>query len=644
MAELHWADLLVIIAYFALCMLVGLWSSCKENTGSVKGYFLAGRNMIWIPVGASIFATNFGSHFFVGMAGSAAASGLGVVIYEWQAVFILMILGWIFVPVYVSSGAYTMPGYLKKRFGGKRLRTYLSVLAIFLLIVQKISVSMYAGAIFIQQSLGWDMYLSIVSVTLITAVYTIIGGLSAVIWTDTLQTVIMMFGSSYLAIASSIKVGGLEALFEKYMQAVPNITTCGNTTMGYPRDDSLHIFRDPSTGDIPWTGALFGLLPMAILAWCTDQVMVQRVLAAKTHSHAKGGVIFAAWLKITPFFLVIIPGMIGRVLFPDEIGCVDPDVCKAFCDDSNGCSNVVYPKLVVEILPAGFRGLMLACMLSALMSTLTSVFNSSSSMFTLDLWTRFRTKASERELMIVGRVFIVLLVVISILWVPILQANQGGQLWNYLQAMQAYLAPPWVVVFVMGLLWKRTTEQGAFWSLMAGLLVGGIRLIMDLAYPKPSCGVAESRPEILYKVHFLHFAIILTFVVFVVCVIVSLLTTPRSDVKLRRVTWKTRNSEPREESDDEDEFEKQEYIEDNPGLSIQEVEDNAPEEVAFKQRIYNILCCYSSFEPKPKSRAMEEEEANRYKGLGEKPWIRRFLDFNALLVMAWTVFLIAFFA
>ncbi|ESP05037.1 hypothetical protein LOTGIDRAFT_185010 [Lottia gigantea] len=619
-------------------MAVGLWSSCKENTGSVKGYFLAGRNMIWLPVGASIFATNFGSHFFVGMAGTAAASGLGVVIYEWHAVFILMLLGWFFVPVYVSSGAYTMPQYLKKRFGGKRLRIYLSVLAIFLLIIQKISVSMYAGAIFIQQSLGWNMYLSIVSVTLITAVYTIIGGLSAVIWTDTLQTVIMMVGSTYLTVASFIKVGGMEALFEKYMNSAPNVTTCRNVTMGYPREDALHIFRDPITGDIPWTGAIFGLTPMAILAWCTDQVMVQRVLAAKTHSHAKGGVIFAAWLKITPFFLVILPGMIGRVLFPDEIGCVDPDICMKVCENPNGCSNIVYPKLVVEVLPSGVRGLMLACMLSALMSTLTSVFNSSSSMFTLDLWTRFRRKASERELMIVGRVFIVVLVGISILWVPILTANQGGQLWNYLQAMQAYLAPPWVVVFIMGLAWKRTTEKGAFWSLMAGLAVGGSRLVIDLAYQKPSCGDDETRPAILYKVHFLHFAVILTGVVFIVCVVVSLFTQPRDEIKLRRVTWATRRSEPREVSDDEDDF-------DHAGdEDVEEKEQEVEPKLTVRQRIYNILCCYSSFKGKAPTKAMEEEATKQYRGVHEPMWIRRFLDFNALLVMAWTVFLIALFA
>ncbi|XP_046380592.2 sodium/glucose cotransporter 4-like [Haliotis rufescens] len=641
--ELHVEDITVLVVYFILVMAVGLWSSCTTNTGSVKGYFMAGRDMIWIPVGASIYATNFGSHFFVGMAGSAAAGGIAVTIYEWHAVFMLCLLGWLFVPVYVASGAYTMPQYLKKRFGGRRLRIYLSCLAIFLLIVQKISVAMYAGAVFIQQSVGWDMYSSIISVTLITAVYTIIGGLSAVIWTDALQTVIMVFGSLWLVVAGFLNVGGMDELFEKYMHSVPNVTTCGNTTSGFPRADSLHIFRDPIDGDIPWPGAILGLTPMAILAWCTDQVMVQRVLSAKTHSHAKGGVLLAGWLKLLSFFIVILPGMMGRVLFPDEVGCVDPDICESVCENRNGCSNIAYAKLVVNILPIGVRGLMLACMMSALMSTLTSVFNSASSLFTLDLYTRCRPKSSERELMIVGRLFILVLVAVSIAWIPILNAAQGGQLWTYVQAMQAYLSPPWVVVFIMGIAWKRTTEKGAFWSLMAGLAVGLSRMILDLAYPKPACGEDETRPEVLYKVDFLYFAVILTIIVFVVCIVISLMTEKRPEAKLRRVTWSTRYSEPREDTDDEEDY-------DNEAARNADVHHQKDEEVetdgkfSFKEKVYNILCCYSSFKPKPVTKAMEEAEERRYRGQDEAPWVSKFLDLNAIIVMGVTVFLLGLFA
>ncbi|KAL8612777.1 hypothetical protein ACOMHN_033447 [Nucella lapillus] len=646
-------DIIIIIIYFVFCLAVGLWSSCTTNTGSVRGYFMAGRNMGWAPIGASVFATNVGSHFFIGMAGQAAASGVAVVIYEWHAVFILVMLGWFFVPVYVSSGAYTMPQYLKKRYGGRRLQVYLSCLAIFLLIIQKISVSMYAGAIFIQQSLGWDIYLSIVIVTVVTAIYTIIGGLSAVMWTDAFQTVVMLFGSGWLFVVAMLKVGGVNGLFEKYLHAAPNVTQCGNVTgAGVPRDDSLHIFRDPVTGDIPWPGAIFGLTPMAILAWCTDQVMVQRVLSARTHSHAKAGVLFAGVLKILPMILIIMPGMVGRVLFPDEVGCVDPTICRGVCENPNGCSNIAYPKLVVELLPAGVRGLMLAVMLAALMSTLTSVFNSASSLFTLDLWTRCRPHCSERELMIVGRLFILMLVAFSIGWIPILMANQGGQLWDYLQAMQAYLAPPWVVVFLLGISWKRTTEQGAFWGLMAGLAVGGTRLVMDLYYRKPACGDPEERPALLYKVHFLHFAILLSFIVFVVCVVVSFLTPPRSEIKLRRVTWSTRYSEPREDSEAEEDFDNEtarqhhhQTTTDNTATLADQQELGGGARLGVKQRLHAILCCYSSFRPQEMmTRAMEEEETMRYRGKGEKPWVRRLLDFLAVFIMAWTVFLIAFFA
>ncbi|ESP05039.1 hypothetical protein LOTGIDRAFT_109602 [Lottia gigantea] len=531
MGELGWADVGIVIGYFTLLSVLAFWASCRGKANGVKDYFLAGRNMLWVQIGASLFATNFGLNFFIGMSGSAAASGLGVTVYEWHAIFILILLGWFFVPVYVSSGAYTMPQYLKKRFGGKRLRTYLSLLSIFLLVVQRISVNMYSGALFVQQAMGWNMYISIISVTAFTTLFTILGGLSAIVWAHCFQIVAILICSTYLTVLAFIRVGGMEALFEKYMMSAANMTSC-DPRMGLPREDSLHIFRDPVTSDVPWTGAVFGLTPMAILAFCTDQVMVQRVLAAKTHSHAKGGVIFAAWLKITPFFLVILPGMIGRVLFPDEIGCVEPELCMEVCENPHGCSNLVYPKLIVELLPNFVRGLMTAGMLSALMGTLTSIFNSASSMFTLDLWPRCRPKASERELMVVSKVFIVGLMCTSLLWMPILENNQGGQLWNYIQAMAAYIAPPFPVVFLLGVAWQRTTEQGAFWSLISGLLVGLTRLVLDISYQKPACGETDTRPTLLSSVHFLHFAAIITVISFVVCVVVSLCTQPRSEVQV----------------------------------------------------------------------------------------------------------------
>ncbi|XP_013388919.1 sodium/glucose cotransporter 4-like [Lingula anatina] len=360
---IHWVDILTIVLYFAVVLGVGLWTSFRTNKqDSVKGYFLAGKDMTWLPVGASVFATNIGSHFFIGQAGTAAANGVAVVMFEWMAVFPLLLLGWFFLPIYISSGCYTMPEYLKKRYGGERLRMSLSILSIFLMIVTKISMSVYSGAIFIQQALGWDLYIATISVVLITAVYTVLGGLSAVIYTDAVQTAILIGGGIVMAVIGIQKVGGLENLFDDFMYAAPNVTQCANNvTAGFPPPDSLNIFRAPDTQDFPWTGLIFGTMAPAILVWCNEQIIVQRTLAAKTIEHAKGGIIVAGYLKLLPFFILIVPGMVSRVLFPNEVACVNPDICMSVCQNRVGCSNIAYPKLVVEILPMGNLNLIPYC-------------------------------------------------------------------------------------------------------------------------------------------------------------------------------------------------------------------------------------------------------------------------------------------
>ncbi|ESO99197.1 hypothetical protein LOTGIDRAFT_141995 [Lottia gigantea] len=550
-------DFVTIAAYFLVVLVVGIWASCRPNRGSAAGYFLAGKDMHWIPVGCSIFASNVGAPMFIGLAGAAAATGFSVIIFEWGAVFLLIALGWLFVPVYVSSGAFTMPGYLKRRFGGVRLRIYLSILALILYVLTKISMELYAGALFMQQLIGWNIYICITAILVVTALYTVTGGLKAVMYTDTLQTVILMIGATILAIVGK-HFDGFYGLQEKYMTAIAN-TTSDNITLykcALPREDSFHIFRSITTGDLPWTGAVFGVTIFALWVWCSDQLMVQRCLSAKNYSHAKGGSLFAGFLKITPFFLWIIPGMIGRVLYPDEVACSSPEKCQIICGNKAGCSNISYPLLVIRLLPNGLRGLMLSALLAALMSSLTSIFNSASSMFTMDLWRRCRKKASEAELMVVGRLAVVVCVVFSIIWLPVLESAQGGQLWVYLQAVTACIAPPWTVVFLMAIFWKRTTEQGAFWGLIGGSLVGLPRLVLEVYYPAPLCGTGEPdlRPLILSKVHFSHFAIIISVVCAIIIAIVSLLTKPRRPEQLRKVTWWTRNDEQEPEiSDTEDE-------------------------------------------------------------------------------------------
>ncbi|TRY64397.1 hypothetical protein DNTS_017094 [Danionella cerebrum] len=532
------SDIIVIGAYFLLNVAVGIWSSCRVSRNTLSGYFLAGRDMAWWPIGASLFASSEGSGLFIGLAGTGAAGGIAVVGFEWNATYVLLALAWVFVPVYVSSGIVTMPEYLGRRFGGERIRMYLSALSLMLSVFTKISTDLYSGALFVQVCLGWNLYLSTVLMLVVTALYTIAGGLAAVIYTDTLQTFIMIIGAVILTITAFNKIGGYSNLESVYLQAIPS-KIIPNTTCHLPRADAMHLFRDPVHGDLPWPGMTLGLTILATWYWCTDQVIVQRSLSAKNLSHAKGASIFASYLKMLPMIFIILPGMISRALYPDTVACVDPEECFKVCGAEVGCSNIAFPKLVIELMPSGLRGLMIAVMMAALMSSLTSIFNSSSTLFTMDIWKKYRRGASEKELLLVGRIVTVILVVVSVVWIPILQSANSGQLYVYIQSVTSYLAPPVTAIFVMAVFWKRTNEAGAFWGLMVGLAVGLTRMVLEFAFPPPRCGVFDPAPSVLRSVHYLHFAIILCALTVVVVVVISLLTPPPTEEQTHNLTWWT---------------------------------------------------------------------------------------------------------
>uniref|UniRef100_A0A8C0AS50 Sodium/mannose cotransporter SLC5A10 n=1 Tax=Buteo japonicus TaxID=224669 RepID=A0A8C0AS50_9AVES len=468
------ADLVVVVVYFSLNVAVGIWSSCRVNRNTVSGYFLAGRDMAWWPIGASLFASSEGSGLFIGLAGTGAAGGIAVTGFEWNVRNVSAMIT-LFPPWQIV----TMPEYLQRRFGGERIRMYLSGLSLLLSIFTKISTDLYSGALFVQVCLGWDLYLSTILMLVVTGLYTIAGGLAAVIYTDALQTLIMVLGAIVLAVKAFNEIGGYPNLEEAYLKAVPS-KIVPNTTCHLPRADAMHLFRDPVSGDLPWTGMTFGLSIMATWYWCTDQVIVQRSLSAKSLSHAKAGSILASYLKMLPLFVIIMPGMISRVLYPG-LGAMP----------ATGCSSK--PRLLLAAMGLGLRGLMIAVMMAALMSSLTSIFNSSSTLFTMDIWRKLRPGAGERELLLVGRVVTVVLVALSVVWIPILQSSSGGQLYVYIQAVTSYLAPPVTAVFVLAVFWPRANEQGAFWGLMAGLVLGLARMGLELAYPAPRCGVPDRR-------------------------------------------------------------------------------------------------------------------------------------------------------
>uniref|UniRef100_A0A8C8VHN8 Sodium/glucose cotransporter 1 n=1 Tax=Pelusios castaneus TaxID=367368 RepID=A0A8C8VHN8_9SAUR len=576
------ADISVIVIYFLVTLAVGLWAMFLSNRGTVGGFFLAERNMVWWPIGASLFASNIGSGHFVGLAGTGAAAGIAIAGFEWN----------------VSDTD------LNKR-------------------------DMFSGAIFIQMAMGLNLYLAIITLLGVTGLYTITGGLATVIYTDTLQTFIMMVGSLILTGFAFAKVGGYEAFMEKYMNAIPSNTSYGNISIDpkcyTPRPDSFHIFRDPITGDLPWPGLTFGLSILALWYWCTDQVIVQRCLAAKNMSHVKAGCVMCGYLKLLPMFVMVMPGMISRILYTDVVACVVPSVCEQSCGTKVGCSNIAYPKMVVDLMPNGLRGLMLSVMLASLMSSLTSIFNSASTLFTMDIYTKIRFGAKERELMLAGRLFILALIGVSIAWIPVVQSAQSGQLFDYIQSITSYLGPPIAAVFLLGIFCKRVNEEGAFWGLLIGLVVGLARMIAEFAYGTSSCVNPSNCPKIICGVHYLYFAIILFGISCIIILGVSLITKPIPDVHLHGLCWTLRNS--KEQRIDLDADEKQE----DEGQGILKL-------------TYNWFCGFNQKKGPKLSKEEQEERKKKLTDITEVPFWRNIVNINGIILLAVAVFCHAFFA
>ncbi|XP_012777769.1 sodium/glucose cotransporter 2 isoform X3 [Maylandia zebra] len=612
------ADISIIVGYFIVVISVGVWSMFRTNRGTVGGYFLAGRTMTW-----------------------------------WPALFIVLLLGWLFVPVYLTAGVITMPQYLKKRFGGTRISLYLSVISLLLYILTKISVDMFSGAVFIQQALGWNIYVAVIALLLITALYTVTGGLAALMYTDTVQTFVIIAGAFVLTGFSFAKVGGYSALLNKYSSATPlNFTSLEPHRYNIsphcytPRADAFNLLRDPAAGDLPWPGVLIGIPIGGIWYWCTDQVIVQRCLAARSITDVKAGCIMCGYLKLLPMFLMVFPGMISRILYPDEVGCVVPELCKNICGTEVGCSNIAYPKLVISIMPDGLRGLMLAVMLAALMSSLASIFNSSSTLFTMDIWTRIRPQATERELIVVGRVWVLCIVAVSICWIPVVQAAQSGQLFDYIQSVSSYLAPPIAAVFLLAVFVKRVNETGAFWGLICGLLMGLCRMLLEFWFGTGSCIFPSSCPYLVCGIHYLHFAIILFFCTSALVLLVSCCSEPIDDQHLHRLVFSLRHS--KEERKDLD-WEQEEKGRRARREASRRMRENKSDAVAEEEEQSGICQLIKRFfgqggSSSPTNDEEEPEEPVQMPDISEDPVWKNAVDVNALIMMAVAVFMWGYYA
>lgn len=469
MASLDWW---IIALYFVLVFGIAFRAGREHSKGSESAdFFLAGRNVGWVVVGASIFASNIGSEHLIGLAGSGAAGGVAVAQFEVIAGFALLLLGWFFVPFYLSSGVFTMPEFLERRYS-KGARSYLAIVSVIGYVLTKISVTIAAGGIVFETLLGIDFWTGALVVVVATGIYTIWGGLRAVLYTDTLQMVILLAGAVVVTIIGLSEVGGWQVMAD----------TAG--------EQAMSLWRPMSDPDFPWTGILLGAPILAVWYWCTDQYIVQRVLSANGISGARRATIMAALLKQLPLFIFVIPGVIAMVLVEQgRIELAQPDAAL--------------PTLIGALLPEGLRGLLVAGLLAALMSSLSSVFNSCSTIVTMDLYKPLKPEASDHELVVVGRISTAALVVLGLLWIPFIKVI-SGQLFSYLQEVQSYIAPPIAAVFLFGILWRGATARGAAWTLGLGAVLGLVKLLLVI-----NKGALDGPLLAFANINFLHFAFIL---------------------------------------------------------------------------------------------------------------------------------------
>lgn len=492
-------DWFVIAVYFALVFAVAIWATGRDKVmrRSSRGYFLAGRHAGWFVVGASIFASNIGSEHLVGLAGAGAQGGVSVAQFEILASLILLLLGWVFVPLYLRAGVFTMPEFLERRYGAGA-RWYLTMISVVGYVLTKISVTLVAGGIVLETFTDFNFWTGAYVVVVATGLYTVFGGMRAVLFTDVLQMIVLVGGALTVTWIGLDELGGWSELR-------------ASVDAGF-----FDMWKDADHPDYPWTGILFGAPILGVWYWCTDQFIVQRVLSARDVREARRGTMFAAALKILPVFIFVIPGMVAVAL-----------ASRGQLDLPRGQDAL--PVLIAELLPAGARGLVVAGVVAALMSSLSSVFHSCSTLVTWDIYKKLRPEASDLQLVVVGQVTTIMLVALGLAWIPLMDLIDD-QIYKYLQTIQAYLAPPIAAVFLLGVFSRRANGIGAMAALATGFGVGVARMILDLY----SAGL---RGGLLWfvKMNFLHFACGLFALCCAVHLGISLLTGRPDAHKLRDV-------------------------------------------------------------------------------------------------------------
>lgn len=536
MASLDW----IVIAVFFLALVGIIVWVMRQKQNNAADYFLGGKDATWIAIGASIFASNIGSEHLIGLAGSGASSGMAMAHWEIQG-WMILLLGWVFVPFYTRSMVYTMPEFLERRYNPQS-RTILSAISLISYVLTKVAVTVYAGGLVFQQVFGIDtlwgidfFWIAAIGLVLLTALYTIFGGMKSVLYTSVLQTPILLLGSLIILVLGLRELGGWDEMMR----------ICSSVEVNEYGDHMTNLIRDNGDPNYPWLGALIGSAVIGFWYWCTDQFIVQRVLSGKDEKEARRGTIFGAYLKLLPVFLFLIPGMIAFAIHQQSIAAGGEGFLPMLAN-GNVNSDAAFPTLVAKLLPAGVKGLIVCGILAALMSSLASLFNSSAALFTIDFYQRFRPDTDPKKLVRIGQAATVVIVVLGILWIPIMR-TMGDVLYKYLQEVQSVLAPGIAAAFLLGICWKRTTAQGGMWALISGLVIGLTRLGAKIYYENvgvmPGSGDGSMFQYLFYDVNWLFFCGWMLVFCLVVAIVVSLFTKAPDPEKIQGLVFGTSTPE-----------------------------------------------------------------------------------------------------
>jgi SSS family solute:Na+ symporter len=539
----------VILLYFVGLIAIVWWSSRRQAT--TADYFLAGRNIGFFAIGASLFASNIGSEHIIGLAGAGAASGMGMAHYELHA-WIMILLAWVFVPFYYRTAVYTMPQFLERRFG-PNVRWVLSIISLLAYVLTKVSVSVYAGAVLFEallpQAFGgvaallrdqtpWlvsaefgareaAFWIGALATVILTGVYTVFGGMRAVLYTDTVQAVILIVGATAITVIGLVQLGGWGQLQQFASQNA----------------EQFALWRAADDPAFPWLGILIGSPIVGIWYWCTDQYIVQRTLSAKNLTHARRGALFGGMLKVWPVLIFLVPGMVGHALHDQQIISIPMENGSPQFDQ-------VFPTMVTSLLPVGLRGLVVAGVLAALMSSLSSLFNSTASLFTVDIYEKLRPNMSERHLVRIGRVATTVVVIAGLAWIPVLSAVADKGLYQYLQTVQGYLAPPIAAIFLVGLIWRRMNAIGAMWGLVLGIGLGLGKLLIQTLFSTNDPG-KYAEPAFLAAIgdfNFLYFSSVLFVICLAIIAVASILTPPPPEEKVAGLSFGSMSEAARREN------------------------------------------------------------------------------------------------